>query len=170
MRAEKQLLRDEIQGQIENFNSFVIMSYRGFSANEANKFRTNVAKMGGTVEMMRKRLLLKAAEKAGITIDPQFLDGHIGLVFAGKDPIPVTKFVCNTSKEAEDKITVLGGRFDGTLYGAEQVKMLAELPGKDEMRAQLLATLEAPLSQTVSVMNSILTSIMHCLENKSKQS
>ena len=41
-----------------------------------------------------------------------------------------------------------------------------KLPAKDEMRAQLLGLFEAPMSQTLSTMESLLTSVMHCLENK----
>ena len=41
-------------------------------------------------------------------------------------------------------------------YNGADVKTLSELPSKDEMRAQLLATLEAPLSQTLSVMEALI--------------
>lgn len=167
MRAEKELLKREIKDQIEESDSFVIMSYKSFSANAANEFRGEVAKLGGGMEMVKKRVLLKAADEAGVTLDPNVLQGHIGLVFAGKDPIPVTKFVCQASSESNEALTVMGGKFDGTLYSAEQVKVLSELPGKDEMRAQFLATLQAPMVQTVTVMNALLTSLLYCLENKS---
>ena len=49
------------------------------------------------------------------------------------------------------------------------VESLSKLPGKDEMRAQLLAYLEAPMAQTLAVMDALLTSVVYCLENKSKQ-
>lgn len=169
MREEKQMLLDEIEQQIERHQSFVIMRYQGLKANKANAFRVEVAKIGGNIEVMRKRILVKAAKKAGIDIDVGQLEGHIGLVLAGKDPIEMTKLVYTFSKDNENAISVIGGRFDGRLYFGEDVERISNLPGKDEMRAQFLATLEAPLSQTLSVMEAILTSVMHCLENKSKQ-
>ena len=39
----------------------------GLSANKANEFRREVAKIGGDVGVMRKRVLIKAAEAAGVT-------------------------------------------------------------------------------------------------------
>lgn len=170
MRAEKTLLRDEIREMLDSYGTFVIMGYSGLTANAAGSFRNEVVKLGGGLEVVKKRVLLKAAEAAGVHLSEDALQGHIGLVFAGEDPIPITKLVCKMSKETNEQVVVLGGRFDGSLYSADQVKMLAELPGKDEMRAQLLAVFEAPMQQTVSVMNTLLTSIVYCLENKSKES
>jgi large subunit ribosomal protein L10 len=166
MREEKQLLLDEVKDQIQQFNSFVIMSYVGLTANRANDFRRAIAKSGGSVEMVRKRVLIKAAIAAGVTLDLAQLPGHIGLVFTGTDPIETAKVVFKFSVETKKAIQVVGGRIDGQLYGGADVETLSKLPGKNEMRAQLLATFEAPMSQTLAVMEALLTSVVHCLNNK----
>ena len=169
MRPEKQLLLDEIKGQMSKHGSFVIMRYQGVTANVANQFRNEIAKLGGNVEMVRKRLLVKAADAIGLKLDLEALPGHIGLVLAGQDPIETTKAVFRFSQDTDKALEVLAGRFEGQLYGAKQVEMLSKLPGKDEMRAQLLAVLEAPLSQTLAVMEALLSSVVYCLDNKSKK-
>lgn len=169
MRPEKELLKNEIKKKIEHFDSFVIMQYTGLSANTANDFRREVSKMGGDVEVIRKRVLLKAAEDAGLQLDLSSLPGHIGIVFLGQDPIESTKTVIKFSQERDKIIQVIGGRFDGQLYSGADVERLSTLPGKDEMRAQLLSVLEAPLSQTLAVIEALLASVPYCLDNKSKE-
>lgn len=169
MREEKQLLLDEVKNQIDSYPSFLIMRYLGLSANTANEFRRDVLKRGGTVEVMRKRILLKAANAAGVQLDLKALPGHIGLVFTGEDPIETTKLVFKYSEDTDKKIEVIGGRFEGQLYSGEDVEKLSKLPSKDEMRAQFLGTLEAPMAQTLAVMEALLTSVVYCLDNKSKQ-
>ncbi len=169
MREEKQLLLDEIKGNIDQNNSFLIMRYLGLTANKANSFRREIAKMGGDVAIVRKRVLLKAADAAGVDLDIKALPGHIGLIFAGRDPIETTKLVFKFSQENGKAVEVVGGRFEGQLYGREDMEKLSKLPGRDEMRAQLLGTLEAPMSQTLAVMQAILTSVVYCLDNKAKQ-
>lgn len=168
MRQEKNLLLEEVKGQIQQYQSFVIMKYLGLSSNSLNGFRAAVAQRGGEVEMMRKRILLKAAEAAGISLTRDALEGHIGLVYAGvgADPIETAKFVFEYSRDNEKTVEVIGGRIDGQLYNAQQVDVLSKLPGKDQMRAELLSTFEAPLSQTLAVFEALLTSVPHCLENK----
>jgi large subunit ribosomal protein L10 len=169
MRKDKQLLLDEVQGQIDPAGSFVIMSYSKLKANTANNFRRGIAKMGGSVEVVRKRVLIKAAEAAGVKLDLDQLPGHIGLVFAGNDPIETTKFVFEFSDKNEKTVSVVGGRFEGQMYSGADVEKLSKLPSKDEMRAQFLATLEAPMSQTLAVMEALMTSVVYCLDNKIKQ-
>lgn len=169
MREEKQLLLDEIKGQMDKHGTFVIMSYQKVTANLANQFRNEIAKLGGNVEVVRKRLLIKAADAAGLKLDLKALPGHIGLVLAGKDPIETTKAVFRFSQDNDKAMEVLGGRFEGLYYDGKQVEMLSKLPGKDEMRAQLLSVLEAPMSQTLAVMEALLSSVVYCLDNKTKE-
>lgn len=170
MRKEKQLLLDEIKSQIDSFGSFVVIRHIALSANAAGEFRREVAKTGGNVEFVRKRVLIKAADASGIKLDLETLPGHIGLVFAGEDPVLTTKVVFKFGQDKNKAIEVLGGRFDGLLYNAADVETLSKLPGKDEMRAQLLSVLEAPMSQTLAVVEALLTSPIYCLDNKCKQS
>ncbi len=169
MRDEKQLLKQEIKGKMDQYGSFVIMRYVGLTANIANDFRREIGKMGGDVEVVRKRVLFRAAEDAGIQLDLTALDGHIGLVFLGQDPIETTKTVFKFSSDREKIIEVIGGHFDGKLYKGEDVERLSKLPGKDEMRAQLLSIFEAPMAQTLAVMDSLLASVAYCLDNKIKK-
>ncbi len=169
MREEKQLLLDEIEGQIKQSEAFLIMRYKGLTANKANEFRGNISKKGGTVEVVRKRILMKAAQGAGIKIDLDALEGHVGLIFTGKDPLDTAKFVFKFSEETDKAVEVIGGQFEGQLYNAAQMEMLSKLPSRDEMRAQLLSVLEAPMSQTLAVMEAVLSSVVYCLDNKSKQ-
>ncbi|MBA3815516.1 MAG: 50S ribosomal protein L10 [Parachlamydiaceae bacterium] len=168
MRQEKQLLLNEVKDQIDHFGSFVIMRYLKLSANKANDFRRQVAKIGGNVEVMRKRILIKAAKAAGVELDLEALPGHIGLVYAGAEPIEMTKLVFKFSSENAKSIEVVGGRFEGQLYNAVDVERLSKLPGKNEMRAQLLSTFEAPMAQTLAVMDALLSSVVYCLDNKCK--
>lgn len=169
MRKEKQLLLDEIKDKIAASKAFVLASYKRLEPNAASAFRTNLAKLGGSLEVVKKRVLIKAAQVAGVTLDPALLQGHIAVIFADQDPVQTTKTVYQFSKENEEVLEVIGGRFEGALCSAQDVEQISMLPSKDEMRAQFLGTLEAPLSQTLAVMDALLTSVMHCLENKSQQ-
>ena len=131
MRKEKQFLLDEIKDQISTFGSFVMISYQGIEANRMNEFRRNVRKMKGGVEFVKKRLLIKAADSIGLSLDVSKLPGHIGLVLAKEDPIEVTKFVFKFRTETDKKVDVVGGRIDGLVLSGADVKILSELPSKD---------------------------------------
>lgn len=169
MRPEKQLLLDEIKEKITGSKAIVLARYKKLEPNAASHFRTNLAKNGGSLEVVKKRVLIKAAADAGVALDPAQLQGHIAVVFANQDPIQTTKTVYQFSQENEEVLEVIGGRFEGALCSAQDVEQISKLPSKEEMRAQFLGTLEAPMSQTLAVIEALLTSVMHCMDNKSEQ-
>jgi large subunit ribosomal protein L10 len=170
MKQEKQFLLDELQGIVEENGSFLLVGYNQLNAELTHKFRRAIKKVGGTVQIARKRVLAKSVESMGIKLDLATLPGHIALIATGADPLTTTKTVFQFGKENDKVVDVKGGHLYGQLYSAEDVERLSQLPDIDGMRAQLLATLEAPLSHTISVMEAIMCSLMHCLENKVQKS
>jgi large subunit ribosomal protein L10 len=169
MREEKQLLLDEIRDKIDGSTALVLTRYKKLSPDLSADFRKSLRDSGGSFSVVKKRVFLKAAEDGGVTLDPSMLEGHIGVIFAHEDPITTTKALFAFAKENEEIFEVLAGQFEGRLCNAEDVKAISQLPSQDEMRAQFIGLLEAPMSQTLSVMEALLTSILHCLENKSEQ-
>jgi large subunit ribosomal protein L10 len=167
MRPEKQLLLDDIKGKIEGSKALFLTKYQRLDANKTAHFRTLVTGLGGDFEVVRKRILMKAATSSGLTLDADMLEGHLGVVFAMEDPLPLTKAIYKFAEENEETLEVLGGRFEGQIYTGKDMQLIASLPSKDEMRAQLLGTLEAPMSQTLAAMEALLSSVLYCLENKS---
>lgn len=169
MKHEKQLLLNEIQVHIQESPSYLIAQYAKLSANKANDFRRQMAKIGVNFEVVRKRVLVKAAASAGISLSVDHLPGHIGLLLPTSDPIEATKAVLQYSDSNDKCFELLGGRVEGLHIGKEDMVRLSLLPAKPEMRAQFLGLLEAPMAQTLAVMDAVLSSVVYCLDNKSKE-
>jgi large subunit ribosomal protein L10 len=170
MRQEKNILSREIKNKIDDSKAMVLATYTKMSPNMAADFRMSIAKTGGNFEVVKKRVLVKAAEQAGFSLDRTDLKGHIGVIFAEEDPVQTTKCVYAFAKENKNILEVLGGRFEGALCGAKDVELISKLPSQDEMRSQLLGLFEAPMSQTLAVMEALLCSIPFCLDNKIAES
>lgn len=165
MRHEKTLLLNEVKASVQA-ESFMIMRYTGVKANKANEIRRELGKIGGAIEIVPKRLLMKAVAEQEIVLSKSDLEGHVGVIYTDGNPFEATKVVFKISKENEKAIVVIAGKIEGRFYNAEEMEALSKLPSLSEMRAQLLSVFEAPLSQTCAVMDSIVASIVHCLENK----
>ena len=165
MKQEKQLLLDELTGMMEEHHSFVIAQYSRISVNRTIQFRKKIKSHGGDVQVAGKRLIVKAAEQLGITLDLAGLPGHIAVILGGKDPLQTTKEVFGFCKESAKAMNVLGGYLYGSLLSAEDVEQLSQLPNLEGMRSQLLGTLIAPLSQTLAIFDSVLGGVVYCLES-----
>lgn len=170
MRPEKELLLNEITAKIDGSPAFVLASYTKMTPNLSAAFRANIGKTGGSFEVVKKRVFLKAAEKVGLSLDRANLQGHVGVVFTPEDPVATTKCIYQFSKENKGTLEVLGGRFEGAVCSPADVELISELPSQDEMRAQLLGLFVAPMSQTLSVIDAVLTSVIYCLDNKAAES
>ncbi len=169
MKAEKQFLLDEIKEKLDASKAFVLTNYKGFDANNNAEFRSSLIKTGGDFEVVKKRVFIKAASEAGIEINKDDLEGHLAVVFAAEDPITTTKALFKFSKDHKNTLSVIGGHFDGKYASKDEVKQISELPSMDEMRAQFVGLLQAPMSQTLGVMNALMTSVMCCLDQKAKK-
>ena len=70
-----------------------------------------------------------------------------------------------------DKLTVKAGLIDGSFLDANAVEnQLATMPGKDELRAKLLATFQAPLQQFVALLQAPTQNLVYLLAAKEKKS
>ncbi len=169
MRAEKQLLLDDLREKIKESKGFILTRYGRMNPNQASQFRFDLMRSGGDFEVIRKTILVKATEDAGIQLDRATLEGHIGVVFSTQDLLETAKAVFKFKEANEDMIEVIGGRFEGELYSGKDVEALSKLPTKTEMQAQLLGLFEAVPSQLLGIIDALLSSVPHALENKTKQ-
>lgn len=169
MRAEKQLLLDEIKEKIDKSSGFIALKYTNFTSARAREFRDKIVEAGGEFEVVRKRVFLKAAELANITFKEDDLEGHVGIAFAETDITQVAKSAVKYGEDTDQSISVLAGHIDGQPQSAEDVIAIAKLPSLPELRALFVGLLEAPMSQTVQVLNCALTGLLHCLEEKAKK-
>lgn len=168
MQKEKQFLLDELESLIAGGCGYILAQYSGLLANEAYEMRQRLRKVNGEWESVRKRVFVKAAEKAGRPIEVD-LPGSIGVVVVRGDFSEASKELCAIIKGVQDRVTILGGWAEGRPCSAQGVQKMASLPSKDEMRSQLLATFQAPMTATVTIMDALLASVPQCLRQKVEQ-
>lgn len=169
MIEEKKLLLDEIKKSLKPENGFIVASYEGIKANEFAQFREGIAEAGGNFVAIKKRVFQKAAADLDLEYELNELEGHVGLVTADDTFVATTKALYKFKKESADKIKILGGHFEGKKCTPTEFEQVSKLPSLEELRAQFVGLLEAPMTQTLGVMQALLTSVCYCLENKANK-
>lgn len=167
MKEEKQLLLNEIKEKITSSPVMIVTRYEKLDPNTSWKLNTQLEGKG-FFEVVKKRLFVKAAEECGLKFNLEDLNGHIGIVFVRDEGIDGVKNLFRFSGENEGVLAVLAGRLEGKLYGGSDVEAYAKLPPLPEMRAQFLGLLTTPHSQFLSVMESLLSGVLYCLDSKEK--
>ncbi|MFA6815154.1 MAG: 50S ribosomal protein L10 [Lentisphaeria bacterium] len=174
MRAEKNQIVQEILGLIEN-KPIILIRFTGLTAAKFGSFRTTLADLSAECHVVPNKLILKAAEKAGITcLAEQSFKGETVLVSGDCDPVAMAKAVnvFVKAKENKDLVNIRLGVVEGQLLNSEDVSAFAELPPREVLLAQLLGLLEAPAGQLVRVLNAKVSSVVYVLNaflNKKEQ-
>jgi len=157
MRKEKELLLNEIKDQIEASTAMIITSYSKLEPNASWNLRESLVKQGSILEVVRKRVFLKAAERAGIKLDDSLFKGHIGVVFINQpDAMAPAKTVFKFSEQNGKIFDVICGKIDGNMIPGSEVEVLSKLPTMDEIRATMLGLFVAPMAQMLSVMEAYM--------------
>jgi len=85
------------------------------------------------------------------------LAGHmVGPLVYGISPDPVaTAKVLNEFAKANEKLVIRAGATPNAVITAKDVKALASMPSREQLIAQLLGTMQAPVAQFVRTLNEV---------------
>jgi len=166
MRPEKQLLLDEIKQQMNESKAFVVTTYDKLQPQLTWVLSQKLKESDSHYEVVKKRLFYRALKEENIKLGLENIQGHVGILFMKGDTAGATKILYQFKEQLNDGFAIQKGIYEGLIFLPEEVIALATLPSKDELRSQFLAVLEAPATELVSVMQSLLTSALYCLENK----
>ena len=162
-RPEKLAAIQEIDSFVAGADFCFILNYGGLTVAEFADLRGKLAASKSTLKVVKNTYLRKALEDKGWTAIESVLSGPTALVAGAGDPAEVAKAIKEFLK-GNEKASVKAGQLGEQSLSAEQVKQLADLPSKDEMRAKLLATLQAPAGDLVRVLGASIKGILYVLK------
>lgn len=144
-RSQKEALVSEMSDQARSSKSTVFVDYRGLNVSDTRALKKKLREVGGTFRVVKKTLLERIGQMAGMGIEKKDLDGQIAVIFSQEDEVSAVKTVFDFSK-VNKNIRILGGVLENKMIVAEDVEALAKMPGKQEMLAMLVGTIQAPIS------------------------
>ena len=154
------LIKQYIQ-DLKDAKTTVIVRQSGISVSTATRVRKDVLVQEGKLNVVRKRLFLRALKDAGLEeVNVDQLDGAIFALYANENEFGPLKAVNKYLKEfkAENKgaeFSFVGGWFEKKRQGGEYVSELANVPSKEESLAKLCYLFNYPLSSLACVISEI---------------
>ncbi|MCP4601438.1 MAG: 50S ribosomal protein L10 [Proteobacteria bacterium] len=169
-RTQKAEQVAEIKDRFGRMACAVLTDFRGLDVESINKLRREFDKINGIEYKVVKNTLIKRAIKKEDFADN--LDGHLigptAIVWSYEDPVAPAKVVVDFAKE-NDKLKVKCAVLDGQVLDEAGVKQLSSMPGKDEIKAKLLATFMAPASNMVRLLVAAPTSFLNLMEARRRE-
>lgn len=133
-------------------NSAMVVDYQGINVAQSNELRVRSREGGVEFVVAKNTLARRAAETAGVASISEFLVGPTAIAFSA-DPVAGARLMVKFADEVEP-FEVKGGVLDGgRLVDAEGVVQLSKLPGREQLIAQIVGGIQAPLAGLVNVLN-----------------
>jgi len=166
-RAQKEVVIDEL-GQIFTDSGVVVVAhYEGLTVAEMSDLRHRVSDAGGAVRVAKNKLAKIALEGKPTASLADLLTGMTVFAYS-EDPVAAAKAVQAFAKD-NDKLVVLGGSMGEDVLDPAGVKMVAAMPSRDELLAQIASILGAPASNIAGAIGapaSNIAGILSTLEER----
>lgn len=170
-RAKKEEVVNEIAELLGSSKLTVVATYQGTSVKAMQDLRRQARDSGTKLKVAKNRLVIQAL-KASDTfkdIDNSPLTGQLLYAFNSEDEVAPAQALANFAKTQPSLQFVGALSADGTFISAEDVKALASLPSKDQLRAQLVGTIAGPLSGFVNVLSGNVRGVLNVLSARAEQ-
>lgn len=169
-RAQKAEAIETLKAQFGKMSSAVFLDFTGMTVSEVSKLRDVFRAKGVEYKVVKNKLVQKAlADHKWATGLNTALRGMTGVAWSFEEPSAAARAVKEFIKENE-KLKIKAGLLEGQVLGPAAVtEQLASLPNKDEARAMLLATFNAPAQTLVRLLNAPATQMAAVLAAKQRQ-
>ncbi len=148
----------------------ILVQTQGLTVKDMTDLRNRMRAAKIEFQVAKNTLLRIATERNNMTgVDKGIFNGQTAVALGYEDEVATAKAVSDyvrTSKIAVLKSGILGGR---TLT-ADQVENLARIPGgKNYARAQVVGTIQGPMSTTYSLLTAPMRDLCYVLQAHAEQ-
>lgn len=152
-----------MQEALKGAKAVYLSDYRGMTMSALSELRNKLGEKG-TYMVVKNTIFAKALAESGMgTVDPEAIKGPSAALFSYEDEVGPLKLLVDFAKKNNDLPNVKAGVLEGLFLDETQVKSLAKLPGKDQLRGQVVGALAAPLTGLVSVLNGNIRNLVYVL-------
>jgi large subunit ribosomal protein L10 len=150
---QKKAVVSEVTEAIASAQAGVLAEYRGLNVAQLAALRTEARNSGVWIRVVKNNLARRVVQGSDFECLSEHFTGPV-IFSASDDPVAVAKLMSSFAKDNDNlKITV--GAMNGALIDLSTIKDLSRLPGRDELIAKLIGTMQAPVQKLVSTLNEV---------------
>jgi large subunit ribosomal protein L10 len=169
-RQTKETQVAELAALLGDAKLTVTAQYQGLTVKELQSLRRAAREAGVTIKVVKNRLVRVALAQTEQLkdVDTAPLKGQLLYAISAEDEVTPAQVLAKFAKEHE-ALKMTGG-FDatGVVLAEADVKALASLPTKEQLRGMLVGTIAAPLSGFVNVMAGNVRGVLNVLNARAE--
>lgn len=167
-KVEKQAVIDEVAALLGTSKMTVVAEYKGTTVKAMQALRREARDNGTQVKVVKNRLVRQAMlqNDALKNTDSSALEGMLVYAFNDGDEVAPAQ-VLHAFAKTNPTIQFVGAiSADGSFLSADDVKALAGLPSKNELIAQVVATLLSPVHDVTNALSGNLHALLDGVADK----
>lgn len=167
-REQKQSVVTDVTTLLGESKLTVAAAYQGTGVKALQELRRNAKANGTVIKVIKNRLVIKAAQSNEQLkdADTSALRGQLLYAFNSNDEVAPAQVLSAFAKKNPTIQFVGAITAEGSFMGADDVKALAALPSKNELIAQVVATLTSPLNDVTNGLSGNLHGLLDGIEAK----
>jgi large subunit ribosomal protein L10 len=167
-RDKKAQVVAELTEEIRGATALLVADPRGLDVGQLGELRRSLRTHGASFRVTKNTLGRIAAREAGAEALVDLLQGPSGVTLCTTDPAPVAKVLADFARTSK-LLELRGGVLDGRAIDADDARRLATLPPREQLLAQLVGGMNAPIVGFVSVLAQLPRSLVVALEQIRQQ-
>lgn len=167
-RPEKEKKVAEIADKISSAEGIFLADYKGLTVEEISNLRGKLREASIEFKVVKNTLAKRSVDQLGMDELVQYLTGPTAMAFCMTDPITGAKILSEFQKQNE-KLALKACVFDEQIYDKNYIDQIAKLPSTEQIQAQTVGIISAPLRNLVGVLTNVLSSMVTVLSEIKKQ-
>lgn len=172
LRPQKEAIVERLRQQLSESQAVVLADYRGIRAGDMGRLRHQLRAAGVEFHVVKNSLVKRALSENGVDVTPELTTALLGptaLAYTTSDEVTLPMKLVRDSGEELESLEIKGGLLEGRFVSAEEVIELAQLPGRTELMALLVGTLQSPLTGIMSILQTLIGQVVSGLEQIAEQ-
>lgn len=161
-KEEKIKFVEDLKGRLEKAQGTFLIDYQGLNVESINRLRNQLRKVGAEFQVVKNRLLKLSSRETGTGMIEGHMQGPSAITLTYDDVIGPAKVLVDFTREFKS-IRIKCGQISGKVVDEKAIERLAELPGKDELLAQTLSTMQAVPASFLRVLNGVIVKLLNVL-------
>ena len=143
----------EVSARLAKAQAVVLAEYRGLPVEDITRLRSQARAAGVYLRVLKNTLARRAVQG---TPFEKLADQMVGPLAYGisDDPVAAAK-VLHAYAKGNEKLVIKAGMMPNHLMSAKEVGSLATMPGREELLAMLMGTMQAPIAKFVQTLNEV---------------
>jgi len=155
-KAEKGVIIQKLEDAFKNATSSVFVHFTKVTVADESAMRRALRKEGVSYFVAKKTLIRRALGSLGHAHETLPLDGEVAIAYGGgEDATVAARLIHEFGKKLVDKLTILGGIFEGKLVDGLKMQEIATIPPMQTLRAMFAQLVNSPRQRFAVVLSKV---------------